>query len=94
MIARGFASLIAVIGSAALTLATVVALVRGTIATLYIDNLSLRIFAMMLDVIVGTALLLGCIFVATHLAVLILGVGNAEFPPLPHETTPAEPTKN
>jgi hypothetical protein len=94
VITKGFACLIAVIGSAALTLATMIALVRGTIATLSIDNLFLRILAVVADVLFGTVLLLGCIYLATHLAVLIFGVGQAEFPPLPQDTNPTEPPKN
>jgi hypothetical protein len=39
-------------------------------------------------------LLLGCIYLATRLAVLILGVGQAEFPPLPQDTNQTEPPKN
>ncbi len=70
-------------GAAALTLATMIALVQGTIAAVSIPNLPLRILAVALDLVVGTVLLLGCIYLATHLAVRILGVGNAEFPPLP-----------
>jgi len=91
MIARGVASFVAVIGSAALTLTTIVALVKGTIVMLSIESVPLRVLAMILDVIVGTALLLGCIFVATHLAVVILGVGNSEFPPLAPDAPPSDP---
>jgi hypothetical protein len=94
MIAKALASVVAVLGSAGLTLVTMIALVRGTILLLSIDELPLRIVAMTLDVIVGTALLLGCIFVATHLAVIILGVGDAEFPPLPQESQTVQPPKN
>lgn len=94
MIIKSFTYLIAVIGSAAVTLATMVALVRGTIAILSIDNPYLRIPAEAADVIFGTVLLLGCIYLATRLAVLILGVGQAEFPPLPQDTNQAEPPKN
>lgn len=94
MITKGFTCLIAVIGSAAVTLATMVALVRGTIATLSIDNPYLRILAEAADVLFGTVLLLGCIYLATRLAVLILGVGQAEFPPVPQDTNRTEPPKN
>jgi hypothetical protein len=77
------ACVIAVIGAAALTLGTLIALVQGTILAVSIESLPLRILAVAADVVLGTLLLVGCIYVATHLAVLILGVGNAEFPPLP-----------
>jgi hypothetical protein len=81
-----FASVSAVIGAAALTLATMIALVQGTILAVSIANLPLRILAVATDVVLGTVLLVGCIYVATHLAVRILGVGQAEFPPLPEDT--------
>jgi hypothetical protein len=81
-----FASVSAVIGAAALTLATMIALVQGTILAVSIANLPLRFLAVATDVVLGTVLLVGCIYVATHLAVRILGVGQAEFPPLPEDT--------
>jgi hypothetical protein len=77
------ACVVAVIGAAALTLGTLIALVQGTILAVSIESLALRILAVAADVVLGTLLLVGCIYVATHLAVLILGVGNADFPPLP-----------
>ena len=83
MIGKILAGVIAVLGAAALTLATMIALVQGTIAAVSIDNLPLRILAVASDIVIGTALLVGCIYLATRLAVRILGVGNAEFPPLP-----------
>lgn len=85
MVLKIFASVMAVIVSAALSLATMIALVRGTILAVSIGNLPLRILAVCTDIVLGTILLLGCIYVATHLAVRILGVGNAEFPPLPQD---------
>ena len=94
MIRKSLAIVIAVVGSAALTLGAMIALVRGTIAALSINNVSLRVLAVVADVIFGTALLLGCIYVATHLAVMILGVGQAEFPPLPQDSSQTEPPKN
>jgi hypothetical protein len=77
------AGVVAVIGSAALTLGTLIALVQGTILAVSIANLPIRIVAVTADVLFGTLLLVGCIYLATHLAVRILGVGNADFPPLP-----------
>jgi hypothetical protein len=71
-----------VLGAAALTLACMVALVQGTIRAVTLDRLPLRILAVTADLILGTILLLGCIYLSTHLAVLILGVGHAEFPSL------------
>ena len=59
-----------------------IALVRGTIIAVSIGDLPLRILAVLADLVLGTMLLLGCIYLATHLAVRILGVGNAEFPPI------------
>ncbi len=73
----------AVAGAAALTLATMIALVQGTILVVSIADLGLRVLAVVADFVLGTTLLVGCIYLATHLAVRILGVGNAEFPPIP-----------
>jgi hypothetical protein len=80
---RILASVIAVLGAAALTLACVISLVLGTMRAVSIERIPLRVAAAAADLVLGTALLLGCIYLATHLAVRILGVGNAEFPPLP-----------
>ena len=80
---RIIASVTAILGAAALTLASMVALVRGTIRAVSIDQIQLRVLAVAADIVFGTVLLLGCIYLATHLAVRILGVGRAEFPPLP-----------
>jgi hypothetical protein len=88
------ACVVAVIGAAALTLATLIALVQGTILAVSIDSLPLRILAVAADIVLGTLLLVGCIYLATHLAVLILGVGNADFPPLPETSDlPESPKK-
>jgi hypothetical protein len=94
-----FACVTAVAGAAVLTLATMIALVQGTILAVSIDDLPLRILAVSGDLVFGTLLLLGCIYLATHLAVRILGVGNAEFPPLPNDAPPgdgrpSDPSKN
>ncbi len=80
------ASVTAVLGAAALTLACMIALVVGTIRAVAIEELSLRVIAVGADLVLGTVLLLGCIYLATHLAVRIVGVGHAEFPPPPNET--------
>jgi hypothetical protein len=80
---RIFASVTAVLGAAALTLICMIALVEGTIRAVSIEQIPLRVFALAADFVIGTVLLLGCIYLATHLAVRILGVGHAEFPPLP-----------
>jgi hypothetical protein len=85
VIVKIFASVTAVVASAALSLATMIALVRSTILAVSIGNLPLRILAVCADIVFGTILLLACIYVATHLAVKVLGVGNAEFPPLPQD---------
>jgi hypothetical protein len=85
------AGVIAVVGAAALTLATTIALVQGTIAAVSIGNLPLRILAVASDIAIGTVLLLACIYLSTRLAVRILGVGNAEFPPLPDGAPIASP---
>jgi hypothetical protein len=83
VVMRILASVIAVLGAAALTLASMIALVLGTIRAVSIDQLPLRVLAVAADLVLGTVLLLGCIYLATHLAVRIVGVGHAEFPPLP-----------
>jgi hypothetical protein len=83
MVLRILGSIVAVLGAAALTLACIIALVLGTIRALSIHQASLRILALAADFAVGTVLLIGCIYLATHLAVLILGVGRTEFPALP-----------
>jgi hypothetical protein len=80
---RILASITAVLGAAALTLASMIALVLGTIRAVSIDHILLRVLAVAADLVLGTVLLLGCIYLATHLAVRIVGVGHAEFPPLP-----------
>jgi len=90
VIVKFFSYVIAVIGAAGVTLATMVALVQGTILAVSIANLALRIMAVVADILLGTVLLLGCIYLATHLAVRILGVGQAEFPPLPEDTHQAD----
>ena len=77
---RILASVIAVLGAAALTLACMIALVLGTIRAVSIDQIPLRVLAVSADLVLGTVLLLGCIYLATHLAVRIVGVGQAEFP--------------
>ncbi len=80
---RILASLTAVLGAAGLTLACMIALVQGTIRAVSIDQIPLRVLAVTADFLFGSVLLLGCIYLATHLAVRIVGVGHAEFPPLP-----------
>jgi hypothetical protein len=91
MAVRIVASVIAVLGAAAMALATMVALVRGTILAVSIGGMALRVVAVVADFAIGTVLLLGCIYLATHLAVVILGVGKAPFPPLPKDEYPNEP---
>jgi hypothetical protein len=80
---RIVASMTAVLGSAALTLACLIALVQGTIFAVSIQRVELRLLFLAADFVIGTAVLIGCIYLATHLAVRIVGVGQAEFPPLP-----------
>jgi hypothetical protein len=89
-----FACVAAVIGAAGLTLATMIALVQGSILAVSIASLPFRIVAVAADVVLGTVLLVGCIYLATHLAVRILGVGQAEFPPLPEDTSQSDFPKN
>ena len=91
MIGKIFAGMAAVLGAASLTLVTMIALVEGTIAAVSISLLPLRILAVAMDIVIGTVFLVGCIYLATHLAVRILGVGNAEFPPLPQHDLFAGP---
>jgi hypothetical protein len=80
---RILASVTAVLGAAALTLASMIVLVQGTIRAVSMEQFPLRALAVTADLVFGTVLLLGCIYLATHLAVRIVGVGRAEFPPLP-----------
>jgi hypothetical protein len=89
-----FACGAATIGAAVLTLVTMIALVQGSIFAVSIANLALRIVAVGADIVLGTILLVGCIYLATHLAVRILGVGQAEFPPLPEHTSQGDLPKN
>jgi hypothetical protein len=93
------ASVVAVLGAAALTLACMIALVQGSIRAVAIEGMPLRILASVADLILGTVLLLGCIYLATHLAVRIVGVGNGDFPPSPavestNEARPGDSLKN
>ena len=71
--------------AAALTLGSMIALVLGTIRAVSIEQTPLRLLAVAADLILGTLLLLACVYLATHLTVRIVGVGHAEFPPLPTE---------
>jgi hypothetical protein len=80
---RILASLTAVLGAAALTLSCMIALVQGTIRAVAISQMPLRFLAVGGDIVLGTLMLIACIYLATHLAVRIVGVGNAEFPSLP-----------
>ena len=91
MIGKVVAGVIAVLCAAALTLATMIALVQGTIVAVSLADWRVRILAVTADFVIGTVLLLGCIYLATHLAVRVLGVGNAEFPPLPDNTPLTDP---
>jgi hypothetical protein len=83
MISRILASMTAVLGAAGLTLACLIALVQGTIRAVELNSLPLRALAVAADLLFGTVLLVGCIYLATRLAVLIVGVGDAEFPAFP-----------
>ena len=83
MISRILASMTAVLGAAGLTLACLIALVQGTIRAVELESLPLRVLAVAADLLFGTVLLVGCIYLATRLAVLIVGVGDAEFPAFP-----------
>lgn len=74
---------VAVLGAAGLTFVCVLALVQGTIVALGLKSLPWRASAIAADVLLGTVFLVGCIYLATHLAVALLGVGRAEFPAIP-----------
>ena len=87
---KALASATAVVGAAALTLACLIALVQGTILAVSLGNLWLRALAVVAVLVFGTVLLLGCIYLATRLAVLILGVGEAKFPDLPVDEYPRD----
>ena len=82
---RILASVAAVLVSAALTLAAMIALVQATVRAVSIAHIPLRILGVAAELLLGPILLLGCIYLATHLAVLVLGVGQVAFPPLPDE---------
>ncbi len=86
MIRKTCACVAAVAGAATITLATLIALVQGTILAVSVASLPLRILAVLLALVFGTILLVACIYLATHLAVRILGVGDVEFPPLPESS--------
>jgi len=94
MTGKILASIAAVAGAAVLTLATMIALVEGSILAVSIENLPLRVTAIAADLFLGTILLVGCTYLATHLAVRIVGVGNADFPAVPddapHGDVPAD----
>jgi hypothetical protein len=90
MIAKILARVTAVAVAAAITLATTLSLVKGTILLVGIGDIRLRILAACADIVLGTVVLVACLFLATHLAVRILGVGNVEFPPLPKESPAVE----
>jgi hypothetical protein len=99
MTAKIFACVTAVVGAAALTLVTTIALVRGTILAVSISDVPLRVLAVSADIVVGTLLLVGCLYLATHLCVRILGVGTVEFPAPPDvspltDTRPVDLSKN
>ncbi|MGH9679280.1 MAG: hypothetical protein ACRD4Y_04970 [Candidatus Acidiferrales bacterium] len=87
MIGKILAGMVAVVGAAALTLATMIALVKGTIVAVSIAAAPLRILAVLADIVIGTVLLVGCLYLATQLAVHILGAGDAPFP-LPPDQAP------
>jgi hypothetical protein len=82
-------ALVAVLVAASLTLGAVFTVIWGTLAAISVENLLLRILAVTADALLGSLLLIGCIYLATQLAVRILGVGRAEFP-LPPMSGPEE----
>ncbi len=92
MLVKIVASTTAVLGAAALTLACPLALALSTIHAVSIQQIhSARLPCA--DFVIGTFRLLGCIYLATHLAVRILGVGRAEFPPPPNQELPSNAPK-
>ncbi len=86
-------ALVAVLVAASLTLGAVFTVVWGTMAAISVGNLLLRILAVTADALLGGLLLIGCIYLATQLAVRILGVGRAEFPAPPIRAPEEEPSK-
>ena len=94
MAVRILASMTAVLGAAGLTLVCMIAIVQGTIRAVSIDQITLRVLVVTADFLFGSVLLLGCIYLATHLAVRIVGVGHAEFPPLPVDEYSGDSAKN
>ena len=91
MIAKIAAGIIAVVLAAGLMLAATIALVHFTIAAVSLERWTLRVPALAADVVFGASLLIGCIYLTTHLAVRIVGVGKAEFPALPDTTWSENP---
>lgn len=84
-IGKVLASAVAVLGAGGLTLLCIVALVQGTIRAVSLESVPLRVVAVLADIVFGTVLLGGCVYLATRLAVWIVGVGRAEFPSFPGE---------
>ena len=89
----------AVLSAAALTLAAIVALVQTTIRVVSIGSIPLRILSVAAEIVFGTILLLGCVYLTTRLAVAVLGMGRSDSPPPPPDNSasvsPAgRPSKN
>ena len=85
--ARVLGSAAIVLGAAALTLAAIVVLVQTTIRVVSIGSIPLRILAGVAEIVFGTLLLLGCIYLATRLTVAVLGTGRGDLPPLPGDNS-------
>jgi hypothetical protein len=93
-IGKVIASAVAVLGAAGLTLACMFAIVAGTTRALGFESLPLRVLAVAADFVIGSVLLIGCIYLVTRLAGLILGVGHSEFPSFPaNDSSPRDSGK-
>jgi hypothetical protein len=74
---RIFASVLTTILIVAMTLAAMFTLVRTTVYVTSIESPLQRAIAIVAELLLGVVLLLGTVWLATHLAVRIFGVKNA-----------------
>jgi hypothetical protein len=77
---RIFASVFTTILIVAMTLAAMFTLVRATVYVTSIQSTLQRTIAIAAELLLGVVLLLGTVWLATHLAVRIFGVKDASAP--------------
>jgi hypothetical protein len=75
-----FASMFTVLLTIAMTLAAMFTLVRATVYVTSIDSPAQRAVAIAADLVLGVVLLLGTLWLATHLAVRIFGKKTSSAP--------------